>query len=261
MASHGMTAKYAAQFMLADILIRLGVAERADSPAGALPLPAKRVLDPLLTWGWQHTPQAARRLLEPLRNPTRSLLQTPSPNAPVTLDTAAGKCFIINNNHTHGGVRVNLVGREPAGRVRPGAEFEAFLDQLGKDLLEIVNADTGRRIVNRVIRTADLYQGDGTEHFPDLLVEWAGSESVRSIRSAKVGQLDKDYAYCRTGDHTPAGLFIASGPGIAPGRLNRHVSILDFAPTFCEALGVTYGGFEGAAIREIAEPVRMRLGG
>jgi arylsulfatase A-like enzyme len=54
-------------------------------------------------------------------------------------------------------------------------------------------------------------------------------------------------------------VFIASGSGIAPGRLDREVSILDFAPTFCDALGVDCDEFDGIAIPEIAEPMKVRL--
>jgi predicted AlkP superfamily phosphohydrolase/phosphomutase len=125
-------------------------------------------------------------------------------------------------------------------------------------LLDIVNVESGKRVVNRVIRRADLYEGEGIEHFPDLFVEWCQTEPVRSIHSKKIGRLDKEYAYCRTGEHNPAGLVIAAGPRIAHGRLNRQVSILDFAPTFCEALGVNYDGFEGTAIPEIVESVKIR---
>jgi predicted AlkP superfamily phosphohydrolase/phosphomutase len=261
MAGHGMASKYQTQFMLANILLKLGVAERdLSTSVGPIPWSAKRVLDPTLTWGWQHTPQVVRRWLEPLRHRTRELVQTPSRNTKIPLDPAAGKCFILENNSTHGGIRVNLVGREPAGKIRPGAEYEAFLEQLGRDLLDIVNVETGRRIVNRVIRTAELFRGEGTEHFPDLLVEWAGAEPVRAVRSAKMGRIDKDYAYCRTGEHIQAGLFIAAGPGITPGQLDREVSILDFAPTFCDALGVDCDEFEGTPIPEITGPVKTRLG-
>jgi predicted AlkP superfamily phosphohydrolase/phosphomutase len=257
MAGHGMTAKYTANFMLPDILLKLGVAQRAvGEREGGLPHAARRLLDPTLTWGWQHAPATMRRWLEPLRRRARDVVHVPSKNIPARLDPAAGKCFIVNNNHTHGGIRVNLVGREPSGKVRAGAEFEAFLDQLGRDLLAIVNAETGRRIVNRVLRRGELFRGEAVEHFPDLFVEWAGAEPVRSARSGKIGTLDKQYAYCRTGEHTPAGHFVATGPGIAAGRLDRWVSILDFAPTFCEALGVACDGFDGSPIPEIADPVK-----
>ena len=258
MAGHGMTAKYVPQYMLADILLKLGVAK---APAGAPPKPLppslRRTLDPILTWGWQHTPHVARRLLDPLRRRAYALVVQPTK---VPLDPAGSKCFPINNNSTHGGIRVNLVGREPEGKVQPGAEYEALLEQLARDLIDIKNVETGRRIVNRVIRRTDLYDGEGTEHFPDLFVEWVGAEPVCAIRSAKLGRIDREYAYCRTGEHTQAGVFIASGPGIAPGRLDREVSILDFAPTFCDALGVDCDEFDGATIPEIAEPMKTRLG-
>jgi len=257
-----MMSKYVAQFMLADILIALGVAVRDSGEAGgAVSRKARQVLDPMLTWGWQHTPQNARRWLEPLRQSARELVQTPTRDAQIPLDPAAGKCFLINNNHTHGGIRVNLVGREPAGKVKPGAEYEAFIETLSRDLLDIVNADTGRRIVNRVIRTSELFQGEGLDHFPDLLVEWAGAEPVRAARSPKIGRIEKQYVYCRTGEHFQSGIFVAVGPGIDAGRLDREISILDFAPTFCDALGVACDQFDGAPIREIVAPVKSRLSG
>lgn len=256
MAGHGMASKYVPQYMLADILLKLGVARRASgAPAQPLPPSLRRTLDPILTWGWQHTPQMARRFLDPLRHRAHALVEVPTK---VPLDPAAGKCFIINNNSTHGGIRVNLAGREPEGKVQPGAEYEALLEELSRDLLDIKNVETGRRIVNRVIRRTDLYQGEATEHFPDLFVEWVGADPVRAIRSDKIGRIEREYSYCRTGEHVQAGLFIASGPGIAPGRLEREVSILDFAPTFCDALGVDCEEFDGTAIPEIAEPVKRR---
>jgi arylsulfatase A-like enzyme len=48
-------------------------------------------------------------------------------------------------------------------------------------------------------------------------------------------------------------LFIASGPGLAPGTLSRTVSILDFAPTITRLLDVDLPDVDGEAIREILE--------
>lgn len=47
------------------------------------------------------------------------------------------------------------------------------------------------------------------------------------------------------------GLFIAMGPGIRPGRMQRRVSIMDFAPTFCALLGTSLPGADGEPIGEI----------
>jgi predicted AlkP superfamily phosphohydrolase/phosphomutase len=259
LASHGMQGKYPAQFMLGDILARLGVAvNKAEADGSARWFGVKRVADSVLTWGWQHLPRFVKAPLNPLRYRARDWVATPARDLPLTLDPAAGKCFIIPNNHTHGGIRVNLIGREPEGKVRP-EEMDAFLDELSRDLMAIVNRETGKRIVNRILRTKDHFDGPLTEHFPDLLVEWTCAEPVRSIASPKLGRLDKEYIYCRTGEHNPAGMFIAYGPGIAPGRVERLTSIMDFAPTFCEALGVTVAEFDGRAIPEIAGPTGARL--
>ena len=53
------------------------------------------------------------------------------------------------------------------------------------------------------------------------------------------------------GDHFPGGMFIAAGPGIQPGKLERTVSIMDFAPTFCALLDVPLPDVDGQPIREI----------
>ncbi|HEX9837485.1 MAG TPA: alkaline phosphatase family protein, partial [Alphaproteobacteria bacterium] len=240
MAGHGMNAKYVSQFMLGDILVRLGVAEpkaKGMAAPGSTVASAKRALDPVLTWGWQHTPAAAKRWLDPLRHRARDWVHVPSTDIPLELDPAASRCFIIENNHSHGGIRVNLIGREPAGMVASGAACEAFLDALSRDLLDIVDVDTGKRIVTRVMRTKDIYSGPAAEHFPDLLVEWSCAHLAHAVSSPKIGRLDKNYVFCRTGEHNPGGMFIAMGPVIAPGRLAGVRSLTDMAPTFCEALG------------------------
>jgi hypothetical protein len=240
----------------------LGVSKRSTAQGTApdsIKAPAKRALDPMLTWGWHHTPEMAKRWLDPLRHRARDWVHVASPDVPVKLDLAASECFIVENNHTHGGIRVNLIGREPAGKIAPGAECEAFLDKLSRDLLDIVDLETGKRLANRVFRTKDIYSGPATEHFPDLMVEWSCNHLARSVHSPKLGRLDKEYIFCRTGEHNPGGMVIAMGPGIAPGRTEKVHSLTDMAPTFCEALGVTVDDFDGKAIPEIAGPLKARF--
>jgi len=166
------------------------------------------------------------------------------------LDPAAGRCFVIPNNN-YGGIRVNLAGREPAGIVRPGPEYEAFCTELTRDLLELVNLADGKPLVRRVLRTVDEYASDVTAHFPDLLVEWAAETEVSGVASPKIGEIRRGYTYCRTGDHRPGGFFIATGPGLQAGLLSRPVSIMDFAPTFCSILDTPLEDFDGAPIPEL----------
>ena len=255
LASHGMGYKYGAQILLDQILLRLGVAAPAvKSSTDSVRKPRRRDrLDPLLTRGWQSMPDGLRGLLQPIRNPLRAwMMPEEKPREPV-LDSAAGKCFSVENNHAHGGIRVNLEGREAQGKVRAGPELDAFCAELARDLMDIVDLDTGKPVVNRVLRTDDLYRGEYRDYLPDLLVDWASDRPISKIRlgSKKIGELEGEYRFCRTGDHFPGGLFVAVGPGIKSGTLGRTVSIMDFAPTFAHLLDVDLPGVDGKPILEI----------
>lgn len=67
-----------------------------------------------------------------------------------------------------------------------------------------------------------------------------------------------DFLRCYTGEHRREGLFMALGPGIGRGRLDRRVSIMDFAPTFCALLGAELPGADGEPIAELEAGGGMR---
>lgn len=254
LASHGMGYKYGPQILLERILLALGVAAPAPS---AEPVPETRRLrdrfDPLLTWGWQNTPKPLRDALQPIRRPLRDwMLPQGRARAPL-VNPAQSRCFVVENNHAHGGIRVNLRGREPNGVIAPGGEFDAFCADLTRDLMDIVDLDSGRRVVARVLRTDELYRGEHRDFLPDLLVEWSSHAPISRIRigSSRIGEIAGEYRFCRTGDHFPGGMFVATGPGIRPGTLARTVSIMDFAPTICRMLDVELPDVDGAPIREL----------
>src|SRR5205085_4997187 len=125
LASHGMGYKYGAQFLLERILLTLGVAAPAPAaPTAAAPAPRLRDrFDPVLTRAWQSLPEPLRALLQPIRRPLRGWMMPPSPTRPALVDPAASQCFVVENNHAHGGIRINLAGREPSGRIHEGAEL------------------------------------------------------------------------------------------------------------------------------------------
>ena len=57
--------------------------------------------------------------------------------------------------------------------------------------------------------------------------------------------------------------FVAKAPGIAPGRLERTISILDFTPTITRLLGIDFNVYDGQPIAELlslaaAVPVARR---
>lgn len=257
-SAHGMAHWYGAQFLLRDILVRLGATVALPAP------PPPRGVRPALRRG---AGAVVRRLPPPVRAVLRRLRDRAArPVAPVRripADVARSRCFPHANGLAVGGIRLNLAGREPQGVLQPGAEAEQFVEWLTGELLAITDGRTGRPLVRRVRRTADLCDGEQLAHLPDLLVEWSdevptGTTALAGGRAATVtahspalGTLAGSNDYGRTGEHRPGGWLVAAGPTVAHGRLAREVSLLDLAPTFTALLGVRLEGADGRVIGEI----------
>jgi predicted AlkP superfamily phosphohydrolase/phosphomutase len=255
LTAHGMDYWYGAQFLLKEILFRLGV---ACPPAGARAgRGALARATAAAKWGWRRLPSSVRHRLDPLRERRGGGSPT------IGVDPASSYCFPLNNGLAVGGIRLNLMGREPAGIVAPGAPAAAFCQELAENLLAIVDERTNKPLIRRVLLTAELYAGDRLDHLPDLLVEWndaiptgstsigQGDNAIVRARAPKIGRVEGANHYGRTGEHRPQGLFIAAGPGIRGGVLDRAVSIFDFAPTFGKLLGVDLQDGDGRAIEEL----------
>jgi predicted AlkP superfamily phosphohydrolase/phosphomutase len=256
-----MAHKHGAQFLLHEILIRLGVAVPPPAPVPRPPRLRDRV-DALLALGWRAMPGAIKAALKPLQRRLRGWIDGPERLPAPKLHHARSRCFIVDNGFAVGGIRFNLVGREPAGLVARGPEMDALCTQIEHDLLDIRELASGKPLVAAVVRTRDLYQGEHLDVLPDLLVEWnpevvlgtatagkAGTGRIR-IGSEKIGVIEGENRYCRTGEHRPEGFFVAVGGGIKPGKVERTVSIVDFAPTITALLGVPLPDVDGRPIEE-----------
>ena len=88
------------------------------------------------------------------------------------------------------------------------------------------------------------------------MVEWSNEAPTRSIGSNRIGRIDGEYRYCRTGDHKSGGMFIVKGPHTHPTSLDRTVTCLDFAPTIAALLDVQLDGVDGSPIQEVLPPSR-----
>jgi len=254
-SAHGMSHRYGAHFLLRDLLVALGVAER----------PGRTLRDRAHGWAaaaWHVLPRAVRAPLSAIRS--RRIVPNAAPAARrIGVAPGRSRCFPVANGLAVSGIRLNLVGREPHGTLRPGEEVERFIEQLESDLLAIVDDTTGAALISRLVRTRDLYRGDHLDALPDLLVEWsdrtamgstalAGGAGARVIaRSPRIGTIVGANEYGRSGEHRPGGWFVAVGPGVSAGRLQREPSLLDLAPTFAGMLGVSLPNVEGMPIAEV----------
>jgi predicted AlkP superfamily phosphohydrolase/phosphomutase len=235
LASHGSKAHYDASFLLDRVLRRIEMADMGPEER------MQRIVDERL-WlrqtddeRWHH-PRARDRVWRGFEEL-------------MPLDPALRPCFKVDNNEPYGGIRVNLVGREPDGQVAP-SELDEFCRRLTADLLDIVNVDTGRPLARCVLRTAELYEGDQLDRLPDLLVEWDWSAPVRSISSPKIGRVDGEYTFTRTGDHRPDGLLVVRGPGVGPGELPA-VQVTDVGPTVAAHFGCALPDVDGRPIEPL----------
>ena len=235
LCSHGTGPFYSGSILLDQILLRIeGIAP---------PVKREWLVETLRRW-WHLAPHTIRNTLMPVRNLILERRFTTTVRPKIT----SRKYFEIFNNNATGGVRVNLVGREAHGIVQPGAKFNAICDRLTKELLAIINVDTGEPLVEKIYRTSEVYDGEMVDHLPDLLVQWNRSGPIECVSSPSIGTVQKRHRTWRTGDHTNEGIVFGLGPSMVAGPIDGTISIADFAATIAGMLGVELPGVDGKPI-------------
>lgn len=102
------------------------------------------------------------------------------------------------------GLYVNLRGRERQGVVSQGYAYQALLDQLQRDLLEMVDPRNGRNPVTYVLQTGREYAGAASDRAPDIIVGYA--HGYRSSWKSPLGEFPReifqDNLDAWSGDHS-----------------------------------------------------------
>lgn len=225
MASHGMGPKYHAEHLAEQILHGIEFGR----------------LGPIRSW-------AVRK--------ARSLLKPVLPRRGLTCNHRGRKYFQVPNCGPFGGVRVNLIGREPQGIV-PAAELESTLDYLEHEVTAVVNVSTGKSAVRKVHRSAKLFQGPRLEELPDLFIEWDSSAPIVQVQSPRFGTTRRHKMEQRSGDHKCLGMYMARGPQVSYSPLQQDVSIMDMGPSICSLLGVRLADVDGQ-VAAFAQPRARR---
>jgi predicted AlkP superfamily phosphohydrolase/phosphomutase len=261
MTLHGMSFYAGSSRLLREMLTRLGVMNAPSLVVPATTLSSRDRIRNLLRSIYHRIPESIRLPFYRLRSQVkRSVLGRGSA---IPIDPLHTKCFAVEVGPNVGGIRLNLVGREPSGVLTPGAEADQFCAELTEQLMAFVEPGTGRKLVRRVMRTAERYRGEFVDELPDLVVEWdlerprgstvvgTGADSTFRAESARTGLIEVVNAGCRSGDHRIEGMVVATGPGLAHGHLQRAVSTLDLAPTFAAMFGAEMPDVDGTVIPEL----------
>ncbi len=157
----------------------------------------------------------------------------------------AAAAFSIDTADQNGYIRINLCGREKNGIVEPGEEYDKLCSAITKDLRTFVDAATGQPIVEKVVRSDELFKsGPRLKYLPDLIVLWAPSHSSnqQTIVSNRYPSISipapQRKLNGRSGNHKSDGFLIALGSGISHNSQIENGNILDLAPTIYALLGV-----------------------
>jgi predicted AlkP superfamily phosphohydrolase/phosphomutase len=170
--------------------------------------------------------------------------------------------YLAVSSEQEGFVRINFAGRESCGIVAPGAEQEALIARLQRDLVSFRDLDSDLPVVDQITEVDDLVRGDVAERYwlPDLIVSWTDAISAQAscgVRSDTVGEVrwrkGAPHASGGSGKHHGTGWYVAAGPGISTRADEEVRDPIDLAPTVLQWLGLsTPGDFDGLAIKTLA---------
>ena len=181
------------------------------------------------------TPLRLRRRLGPL-------VKDQLANVLLARDRRNRSCFAESHNDILAGIRINVRGREPHGRVAPGADYEGYCRHLKSRLSSLINLDNRQPAVKSVRHSREFYPQAPPGELPDLFVEWNKEAPIDRLGEPGIEPVCRTGRRHRTGDHTPDGFYIASGPGLTPGKAMDPVTVLRIAPTVAAWLGVRLPG-------------------
>jgi predicted AlkP superfamily phosphohydrolase/phosphomutase len=163
-----------------------------------------------------------------------------------SVDVKQSQAYFAPIYNNIAGVHINLTG----------SAKEALQQQIWRGLSELVDPDSGQRVVKKVYEGQDYYEGPFGQDVPDLLVAlepdygWGFFVSSYSSVVTPVSLTEL------RGDHRLEGIFVAHGPGIVtsseplPG-----LAIEDAAPTVLYLMGLPYpSDMDGRVLAEILEP-------
>ncbi len=158
-----------------------------------------------------------------------------------------------------GDLWLNLRGREPAGCVDP-ERADALLDELRAGLLGIEDPATGQPVFAAAYRRDEIYRGAAANLAPDLVLDaWSRGYRVAPRRGAsgEVVVPPGPLEWVKepwSSDHRPQGLFVAAGPRVASGGLER-LDLFDVCPTALALLEQEVpSGLDGRVAADALDP-------
>lgn len=138
-----------------------------------------------------------------------------------------------------GQIYVNLKGREPAGIVEPGADYERLIEDIVGRLDQLVDPLDGRKVVDRVYRRSEVYHGPYAELGADLNVIMRNMSYITHLRREMASsEVFGPIMTNESGTHRPNGMLILCGPSVLRGQRIGGARVTDITPTLLNIMGV-----------------------
>jgi len=176
------------------------------------------------------------------------------------IDWARTKAFSWGNG---GQMFINLHGREPEGIVEPGRQYDGLVVRLVRQLKELKDPATGKRIFDGVYGKGEVYPGTkDLDLCPDIFFfDRTMRYSVNRFFEFGSKELISPHPIW-SGTHTHDGIFLAHCPGdVKAGLRVEGAGICDMAPTIMHILGLPVPeGMDGHVLSQIFEKVSREPG-
>ncbi len=153
----------------------------------------------------------------------------------------------------YGQVRINMKGREPAGIVEPGAQYENLRKLVIDKLKQVRDPENGKQIIDHVYTKEELFSGPHLAEAPDLMVHAPRGYMVVPWKSVDNKLVSRSVW---SGKHSTRGLLAIKGPGVHKGKV-CEASVVDVAPTILYVMGMPIpADMDGNVIDAFTEPYK-----
>jgi len=165
----------------------------------------------------------------------------------VDIDWDRTKAFCSEVLASPPNIWINLKGIKPRGIVQP-ADYSALTDFIIEKLGELKDPRTCKRIIARVYRRDELFQGPFSNEAADLIVDWWSEDSLfstapslakdRHMPAVIISEHRPSEDSVWGGTHRRDGILVATGPALKRGAEIENAQLIDFAPTLLHLLGL-----------------------
>lgn len=175
------------------------------------------------------------------------------------IDWSRTKAYRFPMYHPAEGIVVNVRGRQEAGIVEMGCEYDDLREMIIAEALKLIDPFTGMRIVERAYKREELYHGPHIERTPDIVLMLSDRyDGGLKFGGPLVTPVSPERLLALSGQHRLDGILLARGPKIKRGDSIRHARLVDIAPTILYCMGFPVARhMDGVVLQDVFEPAYL----